>query len=482
LTFATPLLIAAALLLILAAALQAFTTNRYVKKKLQFSLFLTGLSLSLGLVQLHPDIAETLQDFKRVPDLLFVLALINTGVIVAINPLRADRISDRFPNIVQDSLIVGMFFMIATVVFKETILTASAVSAVVVGFALQDTLGNAFAGLGIQVEKPFRVGNWIKVGDFEGKVSQVTWRATKLLTRAGTYIVVPNNIISKESIVNYSEPILPVRLWVDVGVTYNKPPNAVKAALLEAIDQAPLALKTPVPDVLLMDFAASAINYRARFWIADFEVDDIAYDQVRTAIFYALARRGIEIPYPIQIEMSREETSSAILTRNDMESLLGDVQIFASLSEDERKQLAARCREAIYATGEIVVRQGEAGASMFVVCSGQVKVTIEPGTREVARTDPGGFFGEMSLLTGDPRTATVSATCDSVLLEIPADGFRQIALAQPAVVEAVGVAVVARRAGLDQARAEAALLDASLREQSRSLISRVRRFLRLPGA
>jgi small-conductance mechanosensitive channel/CRP-like cAMP-binding protein len=482
LTFATPILVAAALLLLLAAALQAFTTNPYVKKKLQFSLFLTGLSLSLALVQLHPDIAQTLQDFKRVPDLLFVLAFINTGVIVAINPLRADRISDRFPNIVQDSLIVGLFFMIATVVFKETILTASAVSAVVVGFALQDTLGNAFAGLGIQVEKPFRVGNWIKVGDFEGKVSQVTWRATKLLTRAGTYIVVPNNIISKESIVNYSEPILPVRLWVDVGVTYNKPPNAVKAALLEAIDQAPLALKTPAPDVLLMDFAASAINYRARFWIADFEVDDIAYDQVRTAIFYALARRGIEIPYPIQIEMSREETSSAILTRNDMESLLGDVQIFASLSEDERKQLAARCREAIYATGEMVVRQGEAGASMFVVYSGQVKVTIEPGNREVARTDPGGFFGEMSLLTGDPRTATVSATCDAVLLEIPADGFRQIALAQPAVVEAVGLAVVARRAGLDQARAEAALLDASLREQSRSLISRVRRFLRLPGA
>ncbi len=83
---------------------------------------------------------------------------------------------------------------------------------------------------------------------------------------------------------------------------------------------------------------------------------------------------------------------------------------------------------------------------MFAVYSGQVKVTIEPGNREVARTDPGGFFGEMSLLTGDPRTATVSATCDSVLLEIPADSFRQIALAQPAVVEAVGVAVVARRA------------------------------------
>jgi CRP-like cAMP-binding protein len=119
---------------------------------------------------------------------------------------------------------------------------------------------------------------------------------------------------------------------------------------------------------------------------------------------------------------------------------------------------------------------------MFVVLDGRVRVTIEPSGQEVAVTPAGGFFGEMSLLTGDPRTATVSATCDSVLLEIPADGFRQIALAQPAVVEAVGTAVVARRAGLDQARAEAALLDASLREQSKSLIGRVRRFLRLPGA
>jgi small-conductance mechanosensitive channel len=255
--FATPHLVVTTLLLIIAAALQAFSTNRYVKKKLQFSLLLIAMSLAVALIQLHPAIAPALADFKRVPDLLFVLAFINTLVVGALNPLRIDRVSERFPNIVQDGLIVGVFFGIATVVFKETILTASAVSAVVVGFALQDTLGNAFAGLAIQIEKPFRVGNWIKVGDFEGKVSQVTWRATKLLTRAGTYVIVPNNNISKESIINYSEPVLPVRLWVDVGVTYNKTPNEVKAALMEAIGQAPLALKSPAPDILLMELAGS---------------------------------------------------------------------------------------------------------------------------------------------------------------------------------------------------------------------------------
>jgi CRP-like cAMP-binding protein len=108
-------------------------------------------------------------------------------------------------------------------------------------------------------------------------------------------------------------------------------------------------------------------------------------------------------------------------------------------------------------------------------------VTIDPGGREVARTNPGGFFGEMSLLTGDPRTATVSATTDSLLIEIPAASFRSVALANPAVVEAVSAAVVARRAGLDQAKAEAAMFDAALRDQSQSLMGRVRRFLGLPG-
>ena len=482
-TFATPHLIAAVVLLLVTLAVQAFTTNRFVRRKLLFSDALIVGSIGLGVTLLYvtTEQAPALHEFERVPALFLMLALINGLVVSALNPLRKDRVSDQFPNIVQDALIFGTFFLIATVVFKETILTASAVGAVVVGFALQDTLGNAFAGLGIQMEKPFRVGHWIKVGDFEGKVSQVTWRATKLLTRSGTYIIVPNSIISKESITNYSEPILPVRIHVDVGATYGKPPNVVKAALLEAIAHAPLALETPAPDVLLLNFGASSIDYRARFWIAEFEVDDVAANQVRSAIYYAFARHGIEIPYPIQIEMSREEPPAGTLNHDGLVDLLGQVSIFAPLSPQERAALATGVHERLYATHEVVVRQGANGASMFVVHSGQVKVTIEPGAREVARTNPGGFFGEMSLLTGDPRTATVSATADSLLVEIPASSFRSIALANPAVVEAVSAAVVARRAGLDQAKAEAAMFDAALRDQSQSLMGRVRRFLGLPG-
>src|SRR6185503_7310922 len=148
-------------------------------------------------------------------------------------------------------------------------LTTSAVGAVVVGFALQDTLGNAFAGLAIQSERPFKVGHWIKVGDFEGRVSEITWRATKMRTKTGNFVIVPNNIVAKEAITNYSEPAAPTRLELEVGVSYSASPLAVKQAMKDAMAQALHVLQSPPPDVLLVGFDASSMNYRARFWIRD---------------------------------------------------------------------------------------------------------------------------------------------------------------------------------------------------------------------
>ncbi len=98
--------------------------------------------------------------------------------------------------------------MIGTVLLREQLLTTSAVGAVVVGFALQDTLGNLFAGLAIQIEKPFRVGQWVQFGDREGQVQEITWRATKLRTKDGQFLIVPNSVISKEPVLNYSEPTI----------------------------------------------------------------------------------------------------------------------------------------------------------------------------------------------------------------------------------------------------------------------------------
>src|SRR5215217_342033 len=217
----------------------SLTLNRLVKRKLKLSIALLGAYLALHVVfAIRPelgglaatDAASPIRPFER---LALTAAIINLLVISLINPLRTDRVRDRFPAIVQDAVVIGMLLVVATFVFKEQLLTTSAVGAVVVGFALQDTLGNTFAGLGIQSERPFKVGHWIRVGEFEGRVAEITWRATKLRTKTGNFIIVPNNIVAKEAITNYSEPAAPTRLEVEVGASYLTPPNVVKAAIRE---------------------------------------------------------------------------------------------------------------------------------------------------------------------------------------------------------------------------------------------------------
>jgi small-conductance mechanosensitive channel/CRP-like cAMP-binding protein len=467
---------------VLAVALfaRAVTTNRLIHSKLRLAVFAfvgcVGAAAFLVFAGLPPggDLAGKIQS---VADLLLALGLVSLIVVLAINPWRQDRVPDRFPNIVQDGIIVGVFMVVATALMKEKFLTTSAVGAVVIGFALQDTLGNTFAGLALQVEKPFSVGHWIKVGPFEGMVTGITWRATQLRTKTGDAVVVPNNIISKEAIVNYSQPGRATRLFVEVGAAYDAPPNLVKGVIVDSLADATLVSQSPSPEVILAEFGASAINYRVRFWIDDYGVDEQARDQVRSCIYYAFRRAGIEIPFPIQVNYGGEAASLALPPERRV-AYLGAVDLFALLSLEERGKLAGAATEALFGAGQTVVRQGQPGESMFVVCRGSVRVTVGESNAEVATIGPGGYFGEMSLLTGDPRTATVSAIGDCLLLEITAADFRRIALVHPEVVLRVTEAVAARRDGLERTRSTV-VTPSSPEEGPRTFLARVQQFLRL---
>jgi CRP-like cAMP-binding protein len=352
------------------------------------------------------------------------------------------------------------------------------VGAVVIGFALQDTLGNLFAGLAIQIEKPFRVGHWVNVAGKDGMVSEVTWRATKIRTKTGNFVIVPNSALARDTITNYSEPIPETRIEVDIGASYDTPPNRVKATILEAIKNEPLLAGSRQPEVLLADFAASAVTYRVRVWTSNFALDEVICDRIRTAVYYAFRRAGIVIPYPIQVEMFREDMAAAAPDSKTTERLLETVRIFETLPAAERAHLAAAARDALYAAGESIVREGDAGSSMFVVARGEMVVTVDPSAHEVARLGPGDFFGEMSLLTGAPRTASVTAVTDVEVLEITLDAFRQFVLANPAAVERIGSAVADRAAALEEHRVAGVAIPAG-GEESQKFLARVRRFLGL---
>lgn len=411
--------------------------------------------------------------------LILVLAIVIVVVALAANKWRDDRPNDRFPGIVQDVTVIAAFTIVSTAILREQLLTTSAVGAVVVGFALQDTLGNLFAGLAIQIEKPFRVGHWVQVGEREGQVQEVTWRATKVRTKAGQFLIIPNSIIAKEPVLNYSEPTLPTRIEVEVGASYLTPPNDVKQAIHEAVANSPLALKTPEPQVVVTGFGASAVDYLAQFWIDDYATDRIARDQVRTNIWYTFRRRSIEIPWPIQVEYHRKDAPA----RSDADvewavDCLARVDLFAALTPESRRALSTGSHDQMYAAGQAIVHQGAPGDSMFVVLHGRVRVVVEPSAEEVATIPAGGFFGEMSMLTGEPRTATVSASEESRVLEIDARAFSALAASHPRVLDDVSSAIASRQAGLDQARASAAT--AAPQPSRQSLIDRMRRYLLRP--
>jgi small-conductance mechanosensitive channel len=459
--------------------LMSLTVNRLIRRKLRLSLVLfvayVAIDVAMAISALHIS-SDTQVQLAAFAKLALAAALINAAVFLLVNPLRADRVPDHFPIILQDAIVIGLILLASTFLSSQLV-TTSAVSAVVLGFALQDTLGNAFAGLAIQSEKPFHVGQWVKVADYEGRVAEVTWRATKLRTKAGNLVILPNNVVAKEAIVNYSEPAAPFRLEVEVGASYLVPPNQVKAAMMEALRHSSHVMTTPAPDVLLVNFDNSAITYRARFWIDDYAADEASRDEVRTAIYYSFQRHNIEIPWPIQIQYEKDWKEPDINDKvAEEEQLLAGVDLFSTLPPELRSQIARSAPMAVYGSGETVVRQGEDGQSMFVVLSGSVSVVLEPSREEIARIQPGGYFGEMSLLTGEPRSATVLAVGDLVAVEIGADLFRRLATVHPAAIEKIGMAAMVRKAGLEQMKTAAA---GAATVETTTLMTRMKKFLRL---
>jgi small-conductance mechanosensitive channel len=461
--------------------LRGATANRHVRGRLTASALAFAAYALLAAVLRSPGLSATLlQQIRTGQPLLLAFGAINAVVALAINPWRADRLPDRFPNIVQDAIVIVLFTLAATMVMQERMFATTAAGAVVIGFALQDTLGNLFAGLAIQIEKPFRVGHWVRIGDIDGLVREVTWRATKIRTKSGNFVVVPNSQVSDGTITNYSEPTPETRIDVEVGAGYETPPNQVKATILAALKCDAAIPSERDPEVLLVDFGASAIIYRIRVWTTDFAADERIRDRIRTAVYYAFRRHAIDIPYPIQMEMHREPFDSAAGGAAVVERTLRGMSIFASLSDAERAALASGAIPHLYAAGELIVRQGDAGHSMFAIASGEVVVTLDPGDQVVARPAVGDFFGEMSLLTGAPRTANVRAVVDSELIELTVDAFRRFVLANPAAFEQVGLAVAQRAAELELLRAAGG--PAKPPEPPQNFLGRVRRFLKLESS
>jgi len=335
-------------------------------------------------------------------------------------------------------------------------LATSAVVGAVVGLALQDTLGNLFAGIALHIEAPFRVGDWVRLGDRDGRIDQVSWRALRLVTWDGDTLTVPNNDVARHAILNFSLPRAPHSRVVFIGVNYHTPPNKVISVVASLLEQVPGVLADPPPRARMFAYHESSIQYEIRYFFAGYEEYRRIEGEILRLIWYHFKRHGIEIPFPVRnVFLHNVEApdahKEAPATR--LERALRDIDLFRPLSDDELRTAAARCRALHYAAGERIIEEGSPGDSFFVVDRGEVEVTKELGgvRRTLARLMEGQFFGEMALLTGEKRAATVVAATDVDLFTLDKTGFHDIIVGNPAIAVDISTILSERREALNQA-------------------------------
>jgi small-conductance mechanosensitive channel/CRP-like cAMP-binding protein len=353
-----------------------------------------------------------------------------------------------------------------------TLLGTSAVLSLVLGLALQDTLTNLFSGLSVQLERPFQVGDFITVGQHTGRVTQIAWRSTRIETTRREQITLPNSVIAKEAVKNYTRGGQPVAIDLLFGVTYSAPPNQVKHEVLEALSAIPMVLKEPAPIVHTQDFAESSVRYLIRYYLADYAQLLASQGEIHTRLWYRFGRAGIEIPFPQRIVTLRNEPQRSHVHQ----ALLQELDLFAPFTEAERSAIASNARERYFGRGEHVIAEGDQGHTFFVVTKGLLGVHVGQSQTEVARLARGNYFGEMSLLTGEPRTATVTAHEDSVLLELDREAFARHFVDHPGLAQQLSEVLARRRTELQEKIVSAPAAEAV---QARDILARLKQIFRL---
>lgn len=354
------------------------------------------------------------------------------------------------------------------------------VAAAMVGVALKDTLTRFFSG--IELGKIVKVGDWISVLDREGIVTHIGMEHVTLFTRAHDVVSLPNDAVIQSGVTNYSRPTTTHFCNVFVDAAYRTPPEDVCATLLETAAAVSGVLPEPKATALVTAFNESAIQYRIKFPIGDFAQRDMIESRMRTYIWHAFSRKGIEIPFPQRVvhRIAEAEGDAHAATIGRISAYLPTVDFLATLDRKQIEVLASGARWEQYLPGERVVRQGDAGDVLYIIVAGKADVRLEQGelSSTVITLEPGKFFGEMSLLTGEPRSATVLAATDLIVIAVGKQALLQAIQEDRRLIERIGEVVARRQAATAAAKAqlsrEAAAL--SVVTQTRSLVERIQSF------
>ena len=377
-----------------------------------------------------------------------------------------------------------------------SIVATSAMITAVVAFSMQDTLGNILGGLALQLDNSIQIGDWIKVDDIPGKVVDIRWRSTLVETRNWETVVFPNSQLMKNKFMvlgRRTDQPVQWRRWVWFNVALDVVPTRVVSLVEESILQTDIAnvAKTPAPNCVLMDMDAKGYaKYALRYWLTDLLPDDPTDAMLRWHIMSALQRSGIKLAVEEHsVHLIKENEKYDELVRQREVTLriktLRRVELFSQLNETELTGLAQRLRYSPFAKGNVITRQGDTHSQwLYIIINGEAEVYVDAsnGKRRAVRTlVRGDFFGEMGLMTGAPRVASVIAKSDVECYRIDKEVVEELLHARPSIAEEISHILVTRRAELDVAMQN---LDATgshkdLSQQRNEILTTIKRFFSL---
>ena len=393
------------------------------------------------------------------------------------------RLGVQMPMIASD-LLIGFGYILATLgvltghgLDPGSVLATSAVVSAVLAISLQSTLGNILGGVALQLDGSIHEGDWIQLENGkQGRVRAIRWRHTVVETRDWSTIIVPNAQLLANNIMILGKRegrAVPQRYWVWFNVDFRHAPMRVVQVVTDAMRAAPIdgVAAEPLPNVVCMDFTKemreSFATYAVRYWLTDLAADDPTNTRVRARIYSALKRANIPLAVPastqfIEVQDDSKLERHAKRTQGEGLEALRSTTLFRHLTEAELETLASGMSHVIYSAGEVITKQGAVAHWLYVLGAGKAEVRanvdpdgagpIAPQTKVIATLDAPDFFGEMGLMTGEPRVADVVAVTDVSCFRLGKDTFESVLRDRPELANELSDTLAARRVNLIEKR------------------------------
>jgi CRP-like cAMP-binding protein/small-conductance mechanosensitive channel len=459
-----------------------------------WALSVVALVLWLGaaLPASPPWIAQTARAILELIGMLLAVVLVFQ---VILRRWRAPRIlSDLIIGVGYVAILIALLTRVG--VNLTGIIATSAVATAVIGFGMQDLLGNLAGGLVLEFERTIREGDWIRTDQFYGQVRSVRMRHTALETPDHDTILAPNSVLMRSAVTilgrtasSGNDPMKHRKL-VLFQLHYGYSPAAVVEAVEQALGASVMEgiAENPKPRCIVVEYHPQYVEYGALVWLMrpGFELVDIS--GVRTRINFALTRIGAPLSsIPYMVEQRTEAAPDLDAESKERMDLLRRIEVAQCLNEEETRQLASHMRKVSFGPGEVILRQGDAGDSAYIVKSGRVRILLSNDSglsEQVACLAPGDFFGEMSLLTGERRTATALALDQVDCYHLAKPDLDAVFAGRPDVAADIAGLLAKRQEGLAAVREKLSDEAARQRElQNRSdLLSRIRRYFAISAS